>query len=77
MKRVLDSCNSWVEDHLDVRLEDIYCEGCLEILHERAAVKLDVAYKYLCDVKRQRYETSFRIVKKEVEEKNLAKYVKK
>ena len=59
MKHILDGCGVWIKE--EILLKDIYCEKCLEILHERAAQKFELAYEYLCDVKRQRYEAAYRL----------------
>ena len=70
MNHTLDGCNTWIEEHPEVLLKDIYCEKCLKIVHERAAQNFESAYEYLCDVKRQRYEAAFRAMKKDVDKKN-------
>jgi reverse gyrase len=68
MKHILDGCGIWIKE--EVLLKEIYCEKCLKILHKRAAQKFLLAYEYLCDVKRQRYEAAFKAVSKEVEERD-------
>ena len=68
MKHILDGCGVWIKE--EILLKDIYCEKCLEILHEKAAQKMLLAYEYLCDVKRQRYEAAYRATVKETEENN-------
>ena len=69
MEHILDRCSLWIEEHPEVSLKDIYCEKCLQILHEMAAQKLMLAYEYLCEVKCQRYEAAFKDVEREVENK--------
>jgi hypothetical protein len=68
MKHILDGCSISIKE--EVLLKDIYCEECLEILHERAAQKFVLAYEYLCDVKRQRYEAAFKAVNEEVKKRD-------
>jgi len=63
MKHIIDGCGKGEE----ASLKDIYCEACLEVLHEKAAQKFLLAYEFLCDVKRQRYEAAYRAMNKEVE----------
>ena len=68
MKHIIDGCGKEREEL--PRIKDIDCEECLEILHERAAQKFLLAYEYLCDVKRQRYEAALKAVNKEIEERD-------
>ena len=68
MKHIIDGCGVWIKE--EILLKDIYCEKCLEILHERATQKLLLAYEYLHEVKRQRYEAALKAVKKEIEERD-------
>jgi len=68
MKHIIDGCG---EDYEGCALiKDIDCEKCLEILHRRAGQEFLLAYEFLCEVKRQRYEAAYKAVSKEVEEKD-------
>jgi len=63
MRHIVDGCGKG--EGIIRRVKDIDCENCLEILHERATQKFILAYNYLCDVKRQRYEAAYEVVEKE------------
>ena len=56
MKYNIDHCDKGKE----ASLENINCEECLEILHERAVQKVDSAYKHLLEVKWRRYEIAYK-----------------